>query len=94
MSVKVPLVAPDLGWLLHQTCFKGPLKQGLSWSGIVRHTDVKIIFMKRDICYAHRSLETGSKVHQAEPHTEALGSVRRQKGKCGKSLYCGFYGRE
>ena len=49
MSVKVSLVAPGLGWLLYQTCFKGPFRQDLFWQGIVRHADVEII-VRREKC--------------------------------------------
>ena len=49
-------------------------------SGMVRHADMEMTVMKKDV-YTHKSLETGGTVHHAEPHGDGPGSIRRQKGR-------------
>lgn len=69
------------------------------------NVSMEMIVMKRERCYAHRSLESGGTAHlagpQEGPHREAPGSVkgggggdRGREEDVGKCLSCGFNGKD
>ena len=59
---------------------------------VVRHTDTEMTVMEYDVYYPHRSLETGGP--QTGPHGEHQGQPGGGGGAVGKSLSCGFRGKE
>lgn len=54
--------------------------QDLFSAGMVRHADLGTTVMK-EADYTHRSLEMGGMRHQAGPHGETLGSLKKQRSE-------------
>ena len=46
---------------------------------MIKNVDMEMTVMK-EVCYTHRSLETGDVAYHEGLHREALGLLRRQRG--------------
>lgn len=63
---------------------------------MVRHIGTEMTVLKEELCYTHRSLETGGR-DPVQDHTgkhRNQSSQRKGGGNVRKSLYCGFCGKE
>lgn len=77
----------------HTTVFKRRLYY---YSSMVRPVDQETIAIEKIVCDSQVP-RVRSMPYYTTPHREILGSVRRlreQRGNVGKSLYCGFQGKE
>lgn len=75
-----------------EECFKGT--QDLFESNMIGHIDMEITFMKKEICYTHRSLETGGVAHHAGPQKKVPESIRsggrEKENVAGQELFLWF----